>query len=262
MKKTYVLITGASSGLGSDFAILAAKAGLNTVLVARREDKLKEIASELRKISLEKGSTADHKVVSLDLIESFSTESVDNLFKEHHFSHLINNAGFGLAGPFHKQNRSSQENMISLNVTALTSLAHRFLSQKTRANQGDYYLLNVASVAAFVPGPNMAVYYASKAYVHSFSLALTEEYKATPFNICSLCPGSTETEFFDNKSFKEAKIKRLSRQSSYEVANKAWDDLHKGKSTSFPSFSTKAMRFIGKVTPDFLSAKMVARINS
>ena len=187
------LITGASAGLGVEFARQLAKRGYRLVLAARRQDRLEAIAAEV----------GNARVVAIDLSEPGAAARLvadcDSAGEE--IDLLVNNAGFGLRGPFVRLDAARQREMIDLNIAALTDLcrlvAPRLATRKSGA------ILNVASTAAFQPGPKMAVYFASKAYVLSFTEALHEELKPFGVKVSALCPGPTKTEFGEVAGFGE-----------------------------------------------------------
>lgn len=179
------LITGASAGLGIEFARQCVARGQEVVLVARRKDRLNQIAAEV----------GNAHVIAIDLSQP---EATANLFAEIAsrglwVRTLINNAGFGLRGRFDALPRDRQLEMIDLNIRALTDLS--FLAIEEMAKRGGGSILNVASTAAFQPGPKMAVYFATKAFVLSFTEALHEEWKGRGIKVSALCPGPTRTEF-------------------------------------------------------------------
>jgi uncharacterized protein len=185
------LITGASAGLGALFARQLAAEKKNLVLVARRVEKLEALAAELR--------AAHHIEVSVEGCDLSQPGAVAKLMAKIllrglQIDCLINNAGFGLNGEFAKLDGLRQTEMINLNCTALTELCHAVLPAMMERKSGQ--ILNVASTAAFQAGPMMAVYYASKAYVLSFSEALHDEVKPYGIHVTALCPGATATEFF------------------------------------------------------------------
>ena len=179
------LITGASAGLGVEFARQLAARGQKLVLVARRKDRLDALAAEL----------GNARAVALDLSEAGSTaELMANVAAAgERIDTLINNAGFGLRGRFAELDPARQREMIDLNVTSLTELCRAASPGMIERRAGA--ILNVASTAAFQPGPNMAVYFATKAFVLSFSEALHEELKPHGIHVTALCPGPTRTEF-------------------------------------------------------------------
>ena len=198
------LISGASSGLGAVFARKLAAQKHNLVLVARRKDKLDELAGELRK-------TQGISVI-VEAADLSAPNAVGRLFKKLaekklEVTCLINNAGFGTSGSFAAQDISRQTEMINLNCTALMQLCHAVLPSMQKRNSGS--ILNVASTAAFQAGPGMAVYYASKAFVLSFSEALHDEVKAQGIKVSCLCPGPTDTDFFTAADARHSRLTKL-----------------------------------------------------
>jgi short-subunit dehydrogenase len=187
------LITGASAGLGVEFARQLSKRGQRLVLVARRKDRLEKLAAEL----------GNARVVALDLSERGSTAALmaNVAAAGETIELLVNNAGFGLRGRFAELDAPRQRQMIDLNVTSLTELCRAVAPGMIERGTGA--ILNVASTAAFQPGPNMAVYFATKAYVLSFSEALHEELKLHGIRVTALCPGPTKTEFGEVAGFGE-----------------------------------------------------------
>jgi hypothetical protein len=184
------LITGASTGIGKALAIIHAKQGGNLVIVARNEEKLKELKKEL-----EHKYKVQVTIIVKDLSELNAPQQVYNEVKQRNIQidYLMNNAGFGALGKFHELSLSRQVAMINLNITALTSLTHLFLPEFLKRNSGK--ILNTSSTASFMPGPLQAVYFATKAYVTFFSNALFEELRGTNITITNLMPGATESEF-------------------------------------------------------------------
>ena len=179
------LITGASAGLGVEFARHLAKRGERLVLVARRKERLDALVAEL----------GNARAVALDLGQA---GAADTLFADlgahgEHIDTLVNNAGFGLSGKFAALDGPRQRAMIELNIGALTELTHAVLPGMIERGRGA--ILNVASTAAFQPGPGMAVYFATKAFVLSFTEALHEELRGSGIRVTALCPGPTATEF-------------------------------------------------------------------
>jgi short-subunit dehydrogenase len=189
--KTVALITGASAGLGVEFARQLAAQGRPLVLAARRGDRLESLAKELGdsravEIDLAKPGAAERLMADIDR----SGETVEL---------LVNNAGFGLIGPFARLDSNRLREMIDLNCGALTELCRAVAPQMIERRSGS--ILNVASTAAFQPGPRMAVYFATKAYVLSFTEALHEELRRHGIQVSCLCPGPTRTEFGDVAGF-------------------------------------------------------------
>jgi short-subunit dehydrogenase len=186
------LITGASAGLGVDFARELASFGHNLILTARRLDRLDALKQGLEK----KHGIVVH-CISSDLSSEEGCQKLLDLLRTKGLSPdiLINNAGYGACGAFDQLPSESQMGMISLNVLALCWLTRQLLPDMLKRKQG--YILNVASVAAFQPGPGMATYFATKAFVLSFSEALHEEVLEHGVHVSCLCPGTTRTEFFE-----------------------------------------------------------------
>jgi len=185
------LITGASAGLGAEFARQLARRGTRLVLVARREDRLRTLADEV----------GNARVIAMDLSAHDAAERLvaDLDAAGDEVDLLINNAGFGQIGRFASLDAKRQREMIDLNIGTLTDLCRAIAPRMIERNSGG--ILNIASTAAFQPGPNMAVYFATKAYVLSFSEALHEELKPQGVHVSALCPGPTRTEFGDVAGF-------------------------------------------------------------
>lgn len=236
MKRT-ALITGASSGLGADFAKIHASKGDNLVLVARSKDKLESL-----KATLENQYGISAYVVSLDLSEADAPAKLHQELMSNSIQvdYLINNAGFGDFGSFSGSDKEKQLQMINLNVTSLTHLTHLFLPHMIKRKYGK--ILNVASIAAFQPGPTMAVYFSTKAYVLSFSEAIAHEMKGTGVTVTALCPGATETGFktaaaLDNSSlFNSNGIAK-----SADVAEFGYRKMMSGKTVVVHGFVNRLM---------------------
>ncbi|HET7709645.1 MAG TPA: SDR family oxidoreductase [Sphingomicrobium sp.] len=214
MKKV-ALITGASAGLGVEFARQLSARGHRLVLAARRNERLDALAAEL----------GDARAVAIDLSTAGAPERLvadcDSAGEE--ISLLVNNAGFGLRGPFARLDAARQREMIDLNVGALTDLCRIVSPRMIERKSGG--ILNVASTAAFQPGPKMAVYFASKAYVLSFTEALHEEVKEHGVKVSALCPGPTRTEFGEVAGFgQDSRFDRIA-MSAAEVVRQGLDGL-------------------------------------
>ena len=189
--KKIALVTGASAGLGVEFARQLSKRGHRLVLAARRKERLDKLANEL----------GNARAVVIDLSKANATAKlmVDLEAAGEQVEILVNNAGFGLIGRFAELNAKQQRQMIDLNVGTLTDLCRAVAPQMIKRKSGA--ILNVASTAAFQPGPQMAVYFATKAYVLSLSEALHEELKPHGVHVTCLCPGPTRTEFGEVAGF-------------------------------------------------------------
>lgn len=243
MSKT-ALITGASNGIGKELAYHFAKDGVNLVLVARSEDKLQELKKELMgkwDIQVE--------VMSRDLSKMEEVQSLDKELKEKQIKiqYLINNAGYGLFGNFTETNMDEELNMIDLNIKSLTLLTK--LLVKDMVKNGEGRILNVASTAAFQPGPLMAVYYATKAYVLSFTEALENELQGTGVYVSALCPGPTETGFGDRANLSSSKLFKGKLMSVTEVAEAAYAGLTSGKSLIIPGFQNRMLTVLVRILP-------------
>lgn len=188
--KKIALITGASSGIGKEFAKIHAEKGGDLVIIARSEDKLNTLKTEL-----ESEHNINVIVIAKDLTDENATQEIYDELKAANIQidYLINNAGFGGIGRFDKRDLQKDLAMIQLNISALTALTHHFLQDFVTRNKGK--ILNVSSTASLMAGPYQAVYYATKAYVTSFSNAVAEELRDTNITVTALMPGATETDF-------------------------------------------------------------------
>ena len=245
------LITGASSGIGEAFAHRLAREKHNLVLVARSEDKLAVLCDRLM---LEHEVTAHY--VAIDLNDYNADE---RLFKEteNHgleIDWLINNAGFGSMGDFSKLELEKELEMIGLNVLALVALTHRYLQQMRERKRGT--IINVSSTASFQPIPFMATYAATNAFVSSFSEAVAEENRPYGIRVLSLCPGTTETNFFEASGIKEP-VKIKGTQTSEEVVEAALNALEKGKSSVVSGWINYFVTAAGAHTPNSIVTKTI-----
>jgi short-subunit dehydrogenase len=224
---TTALITGASSGIGLEFAKIFAAADNNLVLVARSGGKLIELADELRKkheISV--------RVIGADLSKMAEVQKVYDTCKAYdiQIDYLVNNAGFGDFGFFIESDWYKTEQMLDLNIKSLTRMCHLFIPGMVQRKSGK--VLNVASTAAFQPGPTMAVYYASKSYVLSLSEAIYNELQGTGVHITCLCPGATESGFQSVANLQEsALVKGKKLPTAKEVATFGYKAMMKNKLT-------------------------------
>ncbi len=224
MKNT-ALITGASSGIGRELAWVHAEHGGDLVLIARRGEVLEELKQQI----VEK-----HKVnvmcIAVDLNEPGAVHDVYNQVDGAgiEVDILINNAGFGNHGPFYQHDWKTDGGMIHLNVTVLSEMTHRFMQGMLERQHGR--ILNVGSTAGFLPGPMMAVYYASKAYVLSFSQAIAEEVSELGVTVTALCPGPVETEFFQRAHAKHVGMfKKGATATARGVAELGYRAMKKGR---------------------------------
>ncbi|WP_261392399.1 SDR family NAD(P)-dependent oxidoreductase [Priestia flexa] len=201
MEKGYALITGASGGIGRQLAYHFAEDGYSPVLVARSKEKLEELKKEL-----ENNYSISVLISIKDLSKQKEALKLYDEIKQQRITvqFLVNNAGFGLYGAFIETSWAEEADMIDLNIKTLTYLTKLFLPEMVERNEGR--ILNIASVASFLPGPLMAVYYATKAYVLSFTEALENELKDTNITISALCPGPTKTGFSDRANLSSSKL--------------------------------------------------------
>jgi len=245
--KHTVLITGATSGLGYEFVKLFANDGYNLVLVARNRRKLEEIKQSYSHLEV----TVIPKDLSITGASKEVFEEVEKLGIT--IDVLVNNAGFGLRGGFEVLDIQKQLNMIQLNVTALTELTYYFLQKMKQRNSGR--ILNMASTAAFQPGPLMAVYYATKAYVLSFSEALVEELRGTSITVTTLCPGPTKTNFGTVANVEGTKMFSQAMPAD-RVALSGYQALMNGKRVIVTGGFNKAGVLGAKFMPRSLAAKI------
>lgn len=246
MARPVTLVTGASAGLGAEFARACAKRGEALALVARRRERLEALRAELG---------GDVHIFAADLaLPGAAASLIAELAAEGlTVGTLINNAGFGLAGTFADRPLERQREMIDLNVRTLTELCHLVLPAMRAAGKGA--ILNVASTAAFQPGPNMAVYYATKAYVLSFTEALHHELKDTGIRISALCPGPTTSEFSDVADSHSPTLERMKMPAAPVVAA-GLAGLDRNKAVVIPGFKNK----IGAQASRFLTRAAMRRI--
>ncbi|MDT7688906.1 MAG: uncharacterized protein QOJ70_3817 [Acidobacteriota bacterium] len=227
--KMMALVTGASGGIGEEMARLFAADGHDLILVARSRDKLSRLASELQD-----GHGVAAHVLAADLSRA---ESPREIFEEVrgagiHVDALINNAGFGSYGLFAETDLKSELELLQVNIVALTHLTKLFLPSMIERRRG--YVCNVASTAAFQPGPLMAVYYASKAYVLSFSEALANECEGMGVRVSALCPGPTETGFVAAAGMQDSKLFDRGAMTAREVAEAGYRGMLAGKTIVIP----------------------------
>jgi hypothetical protein len=217
------LVTGASAGIGVDLAECFAKDGYDLILVARSESALKDVAARL---SAKHNIAASTFTADLGAIGAGEKLASEIAAKGLAVDVLVNNAGYGTAGAFAGSNETDQLGMIDLNVRALVELTHIYWPRMLANKRGG--VLNVASTAAFQPGPLMAIYYATKAFVLSFSEALWKEAEGTGVHVSCLCPGPTESKFRERAGTGKTKLSRMGKpMSSAEVAQQGYDGFQK-----------------------------------
>jgi short-subunit dehydrogenase len=237
------VVTGASAGIGVEFARVFARAGHQLALVARREDRLRALADELAAIGPRRPI-----VVADDLRKPGASERIREALAEHGAEpqYIVNNAAFGLVGQAANRDRLEQLEMIDLNVRTLTELSLGFVDSLERHRGG---VLNVGSMAGFLPGPGMAVYYATKAYVLSFSEALHSELAPRGIRVTVVCPGPVPTEFATRAGVKKGRAPGLLVQSAEQVAEAGFRGLMRGQRTVVPGLINKIALLGIRVAP-------------
>jgi len=250
------LITGASVGIGHALARVFAKNGHEVVLVARREQLLTSLANEIAASGAPRPTVLRADVSRIDAARRIGDAlAAEGLEPEI----VVNNAGFGLLGGADTLDRGEQLAMIDLNVRALTDLSLAFLAPIERRNGG---ILNVASVASFMPGPGMAVYYATKAYVLSFSEALHHELAAKGVRVTALCPGPVATEFQTRAGIKSLKVARVFMRNADQVAEEGYKGLREGTRVVVPGFFNQVAAVLAPMLPRSFMLRMAASHNS
>lgn len=256
MKPT-ALITGASRGIGAEFARIFAGRGINLVITARNGLELRQLKHEI-----EGKSPVSVLCFEKDLSKPENVQSLFDAVKAENISidYLVNNAGFGDYGYFMSSDWERQESMIDLNVNALTHLCHLFIREWKDRKSGR--ILNVSSTASFQPGPGMSVYYATKAFVSSFSQALHHELKGSGISVTTLCPGPTESHFAEAaRVHQSSKLLRSSRlPSSFDVALFGYEAMMKGKSLVIHGNSNRFLAFLTRFVPRKLMAMISAKV--
>ncbi len=241
------VITGASTGIGHDLARLCAAAGHDLLVVARNQSQLDGLAAT---VQAESGKSV--RTLSLDLSQPGAASAIVESLAGEPVDILINNAGIGLRGFFHELDADKQLGMLRLNVEALTHLTALLLPGMIARGRGR--VMNVASLAAFQPGPLMAVYYATKAYVLSLSEALHNETRPFGVTVTALCPGPTATEFGNRAEMGGTKLFEMNLMRSAEVAQIGFDAMMEGRPVVIAGTQNKLMAFATRFVPRQLAA--------
>jgi len=252
-QKGYTLITGASSGIGREFARQCAQQGHNLFLIARRRERLEALQKEL---------SSRHcrvAILPLDLCLPGAIEELSGVLhrKKIQVTGLINNAGLGSYKAFLEDTPEALENMLQLNMNALTLLTHAIASEMKARGSGR--ILMVASTASFQPVPYHAVYSATKAYVLSLGVALTEEFKAHGIQVTTLCPGLTESEFFDVADFKTSQTLEKVTMKASEVAAIGLNAWESGKTVQVAGLFNQVSRGMVKLMPTTWVTRLMAK---
>lgn len=250
--ENWALITGASAGIGRELAGVFAEKRFNLVLVARDEKRLVGLATQLRA-----AHQVEARVLPQDLSRPEAGREIFDHLQDLPVSVLVNNAGFGQYGPFVKSDLKLQLEMMQVNMAALVSLTHLFVQPMLARQSGR--ILNVASTAAFQPGPMLSIYYASKAFVHSFTYALADELEGTGITATALCPGLTRTEFQQRANLGQGGAWPM--MSARRVAEVGFRGMIQGKRVVIPGLMNRIASFFAKRSPARLTSMVVRRIH-
>ncbi len=255
-KGRYVLITGASMGIGYEFAKLFAKNGANLVLIARSKDKLLGIKKEI-----ENEYDVNTIVMVKDLITGNAPIEIYNELKEKNINAdvLVNNAGFGYYGEFSETDLNRQLDMIRLNVMSLVQLTGLFLPDMIEKEYGK--ILNVGSIAGFQGIPTHSVYSATKAFVLLFSESIADELEGTGVTVTCLCPGSTVTNFFETAAMKRSRLHKFRLMKADKVAKIGFDALKKNKTIIISGTGNKIAMFLERFLPRKFVTNLAGRVN-
>jgi short-subunit dehydrogenase len=257
-RRPTALITGASSGIGAELAREFAAHGYDVVLVARGKERLVALAGEL-----EAAHGIAARVIEADLARPQAPDEIHQQVGQQGVAVdvLVNNAGIGTYGLFAETDLRAELDMLQINVVAVTHLTKLFLRDMLARGHGK--VLNVASTAAFQPGPLMAVYYATKAYVLSLSEALANEVRGTGVTVTALCPGPTPTGFQRRARMEDTRLMRSPLVTdATTVARVGYRALMAGKTVAIPGWTNRALTFVVRLTPRGLVTRIVRQINA
>lgn len=250
--KNVALITGASGGIGKELALVHAEKGGDLVIVARSEDKLQTLAQQIKE---KHGS--DVVIIAKDLTQPNAAQEIFEQTQAQgiEISTLINNAGFGGHGKFYERELKADQEMIQVNILALTNLTHYYLQGMVARNQGK--ILNVSSTASFMPGPLQAVYYATKAFVTSFSQAIAQEVSDKNITVTALCPGAVATDFVARGNLEGVDVWK-NAATARSVAECGYKAMEKGE---LVVINEKKLTFMLNWIIPFLPRKMILKIS-
>lgn len=256
MTRDTALITGASSGIGRELARQFARHGHDVVAVARSEDTLVEVADEL-----ESSYAVDVTPLPMDLDRDGASEALYDAVHERDLDVgiLVNNVGIGTYGTFAESDLDEERTQLRLNVVTLVELTRLFLDDFTERDRGK--ILNVGSTAGFQPGPFMAGYYASKAYVNSFTEALADELRDTGVSATVLAPGPVDTNFQSRAGMEHSAVGSTYKQPVEDVAKAGYTGTMKGKAVVVPGLPMKALWLLSRVTPRPILRRVARRVN-
>jgi uncharacterized protein len=255
MAKGVALITGASSGIGAELADLCAADGYGLILIARRADRLEQLAAAL---TSRYGVTV--RTLAADLADPTAPTAIHQQTRGEPVEILINNAGFGLRGRYDQTDWEAELRLMQVNIIALTHLTKLFV--KDMMQRGSGRILNVGSTAAFVPGPLMAMYYASKAFVVSFSHALAKEFEGSGISVTVLCPGPTRTEFVAAAGLTDSNLFRVAAMPARQVAEIGYRAMLAGRAEGISGARNRWMILLTRLAPRTMLAGIAQRLNS
>ncbi len=251
-KGKFVLITGASSGLGEEFARQFHALGSNVILVARRIEKLNAISSELN-------SKRDNssEILCIDLTNTAELAKLTDFIKNRQIDILINNAGFGSLGYFEQIDIAHETKMIALNITSTLETAHAVIPQMKQRKEGA--IISLSSVAAFQPMPFMSTYAATKAFNYFHSMGLRSELSDFNIRVLTVCPGPTDTEFF-GAAHLSGMANKMKRDKPQDVVRESIAALREDKAYVVTGFTSKVASFFSNLCPNFLSSLIIKKI--
>lgn len=255
-KCTYTLVTGGSEGIGLELAKLFAQDKHNLILVARDELKLKKAKDDIEaqyKVKVE--------IVDIDFFVDKTCGKVINFVDNYNLTvdNLVNNAGIGSFGFFYEEYNNFEDDIINVNIIALTKLTKFFLNKMLKQGYGN--ILNVASTAAFVGGPKMALYYSTKSYVLTLTEAIHEEVKGKGINVSCLCPGPVRTSFQAKSGIKKSEKAKKYIMAPENVAKIGYEGFKKHKAIIIPGFKNKILVLGNKLIPRSISRKIILKTN-
>ena len=248
-----IVVTGASSGIGRAIAQITAREKSFLLLVGRSHEALGELVAELGRDGTRAASLA------VDLLDPHALERIESALSERglYCDVLVNSAGFGVFGPAAKLSRKEQLQLLDVNIRALTELTLRFLPEMVARGRGG--ILNVGSITGYVAGPKMAVYFASKSYVNSFSAALASEVTGTGVTVTCLVPGVVRTAFFDRCSVGQTRLMKLMpRSDPMHTAWAGWRGFKAGKRIVIPRLSDRVIMVFGTLLPESLVLRLMS----
>ncbi len=250
----YALVTGATSGIGNGFAHVLARDGINLVIAARNRTRLNEVKHELEARYSIKVTT-----IPADLADPAAPAEIFRILKQEGIvlSLLVNNAGFNVYGKFEETDLEEEIKMIRLHIDAVTRMTKLFLGQRSRQKKN--LILNVSSIAGFVPGPLVSVHFATRAYILSFSLALSNEFQGSDVQVTCLCPGPTESAFFGRAGMNEVRLasgKPIKLMNAQTVAAIGYKALKQRKAIVVPGYRNKLLAFMARVVPRTMALKI------